>query len=296
MRYFLALFLVCPSLFFKAQIIDNRLGNAFKEEMFFNQEFLWQNKIKTITGLYSVKRTGRPIEQKRDVVVYRFNSVGLLDQIDKVESILHFVDSSSILFKRNDLGEVELRSENGTKGYSTTHFNYDSEGRLIRLDFGKAENVSDLKGKLEPGQTFIVNSETFQWGPLKDGVLRKSNFNNYGLHYSNTTMTRNELGYVLSEVEELIMSNRTTTRNYTYNEKGWIAKIETSDNQNSPKRSEVYSYDELGNLVKVEYFEGIVLLREVEVLYTETMLIEAFLDHDIKSHDIIITKFKYEFH
>jgi hypothetical protein len=296
LKYCLFLFFICLNLFSGAQIIDNRLGNAFKEEMFFNQEFLWQNKIKTITGLYSVKRTGRPIEQKRDIVVYRFNSVGLLDQIDKVETILQFVDSSSILFKRNDLGEVELRSENGTKGYSTTHFNYDGEGRLIRMDFGKAENISEQKGKLEPGQTFIVNSESFEWGPTAEGILRKSNFNNYGLHYSNTTVKKNELGYILSEVEELIMSNRTTTRNYSYNEKGWIAKIETSDNLNTPRRSELYSYDDLGNLVKVEYLEGEVLLREVEVLYTETMLIEAFLDHDIKSHDIIITKFKYEFH
>jgi hypothetical protein len=296
LKYCLALFFFCSIFFSDAQIIDNRLGNAFKQEMFFNQEFLWQNKIKTITGLYSVKRTGRPIEQKRDIVVYRFNSVGLLDQIDKVETILHFVDSSSILFKRNDLGEVELRSENGTKGYSTTHFNYDGEGRLIRTDFGKAENVSEQRGKLEPGQTFIVNSESYEWQPKADGILRKSNFNNYGLHYSNTTVTKNELGYVLSEIEELIMSGRTTTRNYTYNEKGWISKIETTDNLNSTKRSEAYSYDELGNLIKVEYIEGDTVLREVEVLYTETMLIEAFLDHDIKSHDIIITKFKYEFH
>ena len=44
-----------------AQIIDNRLGNVFKEEMYFNQEFLWQNKIKTITGVTSIKRPNRGI-------------------------------------------------------------------------------------------------------------------------------------------------------------------------------------------------------------------------------------------
>jgi hypothetical protein len=36
-------------------------------------------------------------------------------------------------------------------------------------------------------------------------------------------------------------------------------------------------------------------MREIEILYTRTMLVEAFLDHDLQSHDIIITKFSYEF-
>ena len=41
----------------ESQIIDNRLGNALKEEMFFNQQFLWSNKVKTMTGTTSIKRT-----------------------------------------------------------------------------------------------------------------------------------------------------------------------------------------------------------------------------------------------
>jgi hypothetical protein len=46
----------------------------------------------------------------------------------------------------------------------------------------------------------------------------------------------------------------------------------------------------------MEKFKGGVMQIEIEVLYTETMLIEALLHHDIQSHDIVITKFAYEFH
>ncbi|MDZ4824409.1 MAG: hypothetical protein SH856_13200 [Flavobacteriales bacterium] len=284
-----------------SQIIDNRLGNAFEDEMFFNQEFLWQNKIKTITGTVSIKRTGRPIDQRPDISVFRINEVGLLNQIDKVTSVLHLMDSSSILFRRNDLGEVELRSEKGTKGYSTTQFNYDDEGHLVRIDYGKAENISAEKSKLEPGQSIIINSETFVWNEAGEGTLRRSNFNNYGLHYSNTTTTINELQYVTREVEELLMSGRTTTHTYTYNERGWISKIEATDNlhpitNGSPHSSKTFYYDDIGNLLKVEYREGEKVLREVEVLYTGTMLIEAFLDLDAGTNDITITKFTYEFY
>lgn len=272
------------------------MGNVFKDEMFFSQEFLWLNHIKTITGVTSIKRPNRPIDQRPDVVVYKFNEVGLLSELDKVSSVQSLVDSLRIEYKRNDLGEVELKEENGTKGYFITNFNYDPHGKLIRMDYGKAENISTEKGKLLPGLMSTINSESFTWSEPVNGMTRKSVFNNYGLHYSNWTITKNELGYYVSEVEELIMSGRTTTRKYSYNERGWIESIETSDNMTSGAKRTTFVYDNTGNLLKVEYFEDKKMFREIEVLYTPSMLIEAFLDHDIRSHDIIITKFSYEFY
>jgi hypothetical protein len=278
------------------QIIDNRLGKAFKDEMFFSQQFLWLNKVKSITGVKSIKRPNRPIEQRPDVIVYRFNQVGLLAALDQVTSVLNLVDSLTIEYKRNDLGEVELKKENGTRGYFTTQFNYDEHGRLIRMDYGKAENISESRGVLIPGQIININSEAFVWNDGPNGVVRKSNFNNYGLNYSNWVITKNALGYVESEVEELIMSGKTTTHKYVYNEHGWIERIETINNLNTNGKVQTFVYDSLGNLLKVEYFEGKNMVREVEILYTSTMLIEAFLDHDLQSHNIEITKFSYEFY
>jgi hypothetical protein len=278
-----------------AQIIDNRNGNAFKDEMFFSQQFLWLNKIKTITGVTSIKRPNRPIEQRPDVVVYRFNEVGLLQQLDKVTSVMNLVDSLTIQYRRNDLGDVSLKEESGSRGYFTTEFNYDEHGKLIRMDYGTAENISSEKAKLLPGRVISINSESFVWNDQQNGVMRKSVYNNYGLHYSNWTITKNASGFIESEVEELIMSGRTTTRTYTYNEHGWISAIQTKDNMSNVVKSQVFYYDGLGNLLKANYFEDKNLIREVEVLYTSTMLVEAFLDHDLQSNDILITKFSYDF-
>jgi hypothetical protein len=279
-----------------AQMIDNRLGNAFKQEMYFSQQFIWMNKVKSVTGIVSVKRPNRPIDTKPDMVVYRFNQVGLLERIDKVSSIADLVDSLTIIYKRNDLGEVELKSESGTKGFFMTKFNYDSNGRIVRLDYSKATNVSLEKNKLEPGEVVTINSETYTWHDAGNGSWRRSNFNNYGLQYSNMTIKRNELGYITEEVEELIMSGRTTTRNYSYNEHGWVSSIEITNNLNPVKKKERFLYDALGNLLKLEYLEDDAMVREIEVLYTPTMLVEAILDHDLKSHDIVITKMRYEYY
>lgn len=286
---------LCPTFSF-GQMIDNRMGNAFKQEMYFNQEFIWMNKIKSVTGIVSVKRPNRPIEEKPDMVVYRFNEVGLLDKIDKLTSVAGLVDSLTIEYKRNDLGEVELKNENSSKGYFTTKFNYDGQGRVVRLDYRKTENISTQKGKLEPGQSTILNSETFSWHDAGKGITTKTSFNNYGLQYATWTITRDTLGYVKKETEELVMSSRTTTREYSYDERGWIGSIEIKNNMSQTPKKERFIYDKVGNLLKLEYWEEGKMTREIEVLYTPAMLIEAFLDHDIQSHDITITKIRYEYY
>jgi hypothetical protein len=278
-----------------AQIIDNRSGNAFREEIFFSQQFLWLNKIRSITGITSIKRPNRAIEQRPDMVVYRFNEVGLMQQMDKVSSVFNLVDSLSIRYRRNDIGEVYQKEETGSRGYFTTNYNYDEQGKLIRVDYGTAENISTNTTKLVPGQMITINSESFAWRDQQNGVTSKSAYNNYGLHYSNWTITKNQAGFIETETEELIMSGKTTTRTYTYNEQGWVSAIQTKDNMAAAVKSQTFIYDNLGNLLKVNYFEDKRMMREIEILYTRTMLVEAFLDHDLQSHDIIITKFSYEF-
>lgn len=279
-----------------AQIIDNRLGNAFSEEMYFNQEFLWQNKIKTIQGIVSVKRPGRTIQPLPDQIVFHFNEVGLLKAFDKVTSVLHLVDSLRVEYKRNDLGEVELRRETGTRGILTQSVHYDDQGRIKRIDFGKSENQSADPAKLEPGKMIVVNSESYEYYPAGTRDVRRRAFNNYGLFYSERTVMRDSLGYITREVEELVMSGRTITRTYRYNDKGWIDEIIQTDNQGSAEKTDIFYYDPLGNLQKVEYYQIRELTREIEVLYLENMLVEALIDHDVQSGDIRITKFAYEYH
>jgi hypothetical protein len=279
-----------------AQLIDNRIGNAFNEEMFFSQQFLWMNKIKSITGVVSVKRPGKPIEQRPDISVYRFNEVGLMTRMDKVTSVKNLIDSLTIKFRRNDLGSIEFREETGTRGYYSTGFVYDEQGRLIRMEYGTAENVATQKNKLEPGRTVTINAESVIWNEQENGVVRKSVYNNYGLHYSNWTIRKNPKGFVESEVEELIMSGRTKTKTYFYNEHGWISKIESSDNMSADKKAQTFIYDNMGNVQKVEFFDGRSLTREIEVLYSPTLLVEAFLDHNLTTGDILITKFSFEYY
>lgn len=279
-----------------AQIIDNREGKAFQQEMFFSQEFLWQNKISTITGVCQMKRTGKAIENRPDITVYHFNETGQLAKIDAVTSVLSLVDSTHIVFDRNELGLVQNRNELGRNGYTTTAFFYDHKGRVERIDNSVSENKSIEKLKLVPGLTVTVNSESFKYSEPSSLILRKESFNNYGLPYSVDLVYRDSAGFVTREEKELTLSGKSYSKTYTYNDKGWIAQISTIESSSNKEiKRETFQYDRIGNLVKVSYYANSILQREIEILYTPTSFVEATLDQDMGSKDILITKYSYDF-
>ena len=282
--------------FANSQIIDNREGKAFQQEMFFSQEFLWQNKISNITGICQMKRTGKAIENRPDITVYHFNETGQLAKIDAVTSVLSLVDSTQIVFDRNELGLIQNRNELGRNGYATTAFFYDNKGRVERIDNSVSENKSIEKLKLVPGLSVTVNSESFKYSEPSALILRKESFNNYGLPYSIDLVYRDSAGFVTREEKELTLSGKSFIKQYTYNDKGWIAELSTIESStNNEIKRETFQYDRIGNLTKVSYFTNSILQREIEILYTPTSFIEATLDQDMGSKDILITKYSYEF-
>lgn len=282
--------------FANSQIIDNREGKAFQQEMFFSQEFLWQNKISNITGVCQMKRTGKAIENRPDITVYHFNETGQLAKIDAVTSVLSLVDSTQIVFDRNELGLIQNRNELGRNGYATTAFFYDHKGRVERIDNSVSENKSNEKLKLVPGLSVTVNSESFKYSEPSALILRKESFNNYGLPYSIDLVYRDSAGFVTREEKELTLSGKSFVKQYTYDDKGWIAQLSTIESStNKEIKRETFQYDRIGNLTKVSYFTNSILQREIEILYTPTSFIEATLDQDMGSKDILITKYSYEF-
>ncbi|MBL7941918.1 MAG: hypothetical protein JNM00_04090, partial [Flavobacteriales bacterium] len=114
-------------------------------------------------------------------------------------------------------------------------------------------------------------------------------------HYATSSITVSPEGYRQKEETELVLSGKITTHSYVYNEHGWIASIETSDNQGTNRYLRQFEYDEFGNLLKIRFLTNTHLDREIEILYTDTMLIEAVLDMDMSTQDIVIYKYAYEF-
>jgi hypothetical protein len=277
-----------------AQIIDNRRGGAFRDEIFFNQLFLAKNKISKISVSSSVKSLNKPIQNLPDMTVFYFDEHGQLKQMDKITSIVQWVDTLSILYQRTSPGVVKEIQNSSTRGYTTTKYTYDDKGRAVYVEYGSAENIATEPGKIQPGREFILNAESYQWVDEHEGLERCKLLNNYGLHYATKSVTRGADGYILKEEEELVMSGTRTSNIYQYNDHGWIASI-THTGKEGREEKTIYSYDDFGNVWKAEFFSGGDVVREVQILYTSTKLIEAILDQDKQSQQIKITKYTYQY-
>lgn len=296
-RFFITYIVLVISFTAQGQLIDNMKGAAFNTEMFFNETFLKINRIESITVSYAMKRTGRPIENKPDIKIYSFNEQGQLIKIDAVTSVLSRIDSTHIAIDRNELGLVSQRTEASKRGFTSVFFEYDSKGNVIKTENKTSENESDEKLKLVPGFQYAINTETYQYAEPDANTLQKQSFNNYGLPFATTRIIRDPSGYILREENEQTIGGKSNHILYSYNDHGWISEKKTVNPQKPelPIRQEYFEYDKLGNLTGFKVHSNGKLVRDLEIIYTPTFFIDAVLDQDMSTKDILISRYSFQF-
>jgi len=294
LHLFLALFISHLSI---GQLIDNMKGAAFNSEMYFNETFLKLNRIENITVSFAMKRTGRPIENKPDLKIFSFNENGQLIKIDAITSILSKIDSSHIAIDRNELGLISQRTEASKRGFTSTLFEYDSKGNVIKTENKTSENESDDKLKLISGLQYSINSETYQYSEPDGMTLQKQCFNNYGLPFATNRVISEPSGYIVREENEQTIGGKSIHILYSYNEHGWISEKKSINPQKpeTPIRQELFLYDKYGNLTGFKVYSNGKLIRDLEVIYTPTFFIDAVLDQDMSTKDILISRYTYQF-
>lgn len=64
-------------------MIYNLEGNAFTDLPYFDVNFIRINKIKSVSGNYSIKKDGDMIRNTKDIFEYKFDSLGYLIRLLK---------------------------------------------------------------------------------------------------------------------------------------------------------------------------------------------------------------------
>ena len=274
----------------KAQMINNREGKAFESPITFNRSFIWENKIHTITEKKVIKMTGRPIVDLNDVTQYTFGPTGLLEKVETKKLVAMDPDSSSILYKRNDIGQLFLVESKKGNEINIQENIFDQTGKIKR---------TDIKQRIEEGKDkfrdILIESTTYEYSFPKEFTVRRENINNYGLAFSAITTEKNEQGFLLSEEEEWYISKKINKKIYLYNEKGWVEKITTHVFNESNEEQLVYQYDEIGNVLTAKKIVNGKAVEEYEVLYQNGALVKAILIQDLESEAITIHKYEYTF-
>jgi hypothetical protein len=269
-------------------MLDNREGNAFTDRPFFNQEFIRDNRIHKLNGVFTYKKPGEVMRQTEYKYVYEFDSVGRLTSSFETRKDDGTQDTTWNKYFYSDKGDMIEHKKGDGNGFTSTTFEFDEEGRIIRKS-----NVREYLDSLGEMQRTVLNSESMSYQKY-DQQLKRTVYNSYGLPYMEEIYRYNELGYLIEREERLIMTSTVTTYIYEYTNNGYIASIAGYRyGEEIPVEETKFVYDDHGNLLDKHIYRSGQYITEFEMLYNEkSKLLTYVLTRDVATNFIMILGFK----
>jgi hypothetical protein len=273
-------------------MLDNREGNAFTDRPFFNQEFIRDNHIHRLNGVFTYKKPGEVMRQTEYKYVYEFDSLGRLVSSFETRKDDGTQDTTWNKYFYSEKGEMTEHKKGDGKGFTSTTFEFDQEGRIIRKS-----NVREYLDSLGQMQRTVLNSESMSYQQYEN-QYKRTVYNSYGLPYMEEICRYNELGYLIEREERLIMTSTVTTYKYDYTNNGYIASIAGYRyGEEIPVEETKFVYDDHGNLLDKHIYRSGQYITEFEMLYNDkSKLLTYVLTRDVSTNFIMILGFKdYEF-
>ena len=252
----------------------------------FNDTYIKNNRIKSVTGHSSYKRSLRPIVDKGTYNRYTFDNEGELIQLTETFKVSQQTrDSSTTMYNYVGVWIEEKITVNAQGEHAYTYdFNENH----------KPEKLSYTRGGKGETKT-LVFEEFYTYEKPNDTTDVKWFLNRYGKPYQKESYIYNQHKYLLSVEKKLVFGGKITLTEYSYDKLGRLTEL--IENKNKTKIKTVYKYDKYSNLVETNFYENNTLAKHEEFIYdSKTALIKAHLSKEIKSGTITITKFTVDFY
>ena len=279
----------------RSQLIDNRTGSAFEDEMFFDEEFVENNNIKSVRGESWIKRNGETMKKLPGGEEYVFGEEGKLKKLYKVRKMFGSLDTLHILWDYNSQGKVVEKVESDKRGFYAERNEFGRDGHLQSKRFYRYSTNSSTRARFEPKEEYLINKEQCEHKEINDTVAVRVTLNNHGLQYKKVRTTWNSKGYLLSETLEYTVSGQKIKSVYSYNNSGWISSIKEEHFPGGNTSEKKFVYDEMGNLLFIDHFENGKKKYRTELLYDERMLLHSTIHRELESNIMNITKYFFAF-
>lgn len=276
-----------------AQVLDNRMGKAFTDKPFFNEDFVKQNRLKRLNGTYTYKNQDGPMRETKFKHIFEFDREGRLVLTYETRTDDGTKDTSWNIYEYDEYGFLDLHRKTDEDGFTTVRYTNDSIGRVI-----KEEYVREVDSNGRIVQTLAFNEERFIYAEFENQT-KCTRYNNYDLPYLDEFFNYNDLGYLVSREERIKMTSSVYTYTHEYNNKGKLAAIKKTSNRKSGILEEVtFKYDELGNLLEKRIYRNGEFTTDIQIIYnSKTKLLSAILTKQVSTGFITIVRFKdYEFY
>ncbi len=278
-----------------AQVLDNSNGEAFTDHPFFNEEFIRENHLKRLKGYYVYKKQGDIMRDTKYEYVYNFDEDGHLVSTYETRPDDGSLDTSWNIYEYTNKGLLGVHRKTEQEGFTSTHYTYDSLGRVVAEEFTR--DYTDSTG-FGIARSLGFNKERMTYADY-DKQTKRTRYNSDDLPYLDEYWNYNDLGYLVERIERIKMTSTIYTYTYEYNEKGKLSAIRKSSNQQEGYLEEMlFRYDELGNLIEKHLYRNGVFTTDIQIIYnSKSKLLATVITRQVSTGFMIILRFKdYEFY
>ena len=205
-------------------------------------------------------------------------------------------DTISYRFFYNESNKIKLKRFNEKEFYESTYYDYDKDGNLIRELRCRETNVSGDPSVFQCGLQTILSEEKFEYEKTGSLQIKKKCLNDEGRIFKEAIINFSESKKILSVNENFTATWISQQTLFKYNEKDQlIEKKYSSDTNGSMSTTDIFEYDEKGNILTEFQYKNGVLTNELSYLFDEnTQLVKSFLNRDHIQKSIRITKVFYK--
>lgn len=278
-----------------AQILDNEHGQVFTEDPYFNEEYIFKNKIKVIYGQLMVKAEGDKMRFRNQKKQFHFNANGYLTKVLTIKGS----DTSGIYYQYNEKGNLIRFTRSDRGGFASYYYSYNNDGQISKKGYYREQNRRSSYLHFEPINGHLVSSETFEYS--EDTLAHRAFikvYNTQGKPFKRITKEYDELGYLKEEREQYYIGNAYKKTIYSYNENGYLDSIVNESFTTSKKRLiSVFEYDEQHNLSKkISIKEGQQYKIEEAVYDWENYTLKGIIDNNVKLKFMQIYRLTYGYY
>ncbi|MBN4062465.1 hypothetical protein JYU20_04630, partial [Bacteroidales bacterium AH-315-I05] len=125
---------------------DEIKHHLYSSDAYFNKKFADINKLKTVTGKFSIKKELQPIKETGRSYIYDFDERGqMVKQLETFYKKGHVLDTSITYFYYDEKGNISLKRTNDPQGFFSYTYEYDSNDRMLYYSYNRDENANKNK-------------------------------------------------------------------------------------------------------------------------------------------------------
>ena len=297
MKFFVFYFSLLVSSFYSAQMLKNEIGNFLSETPFFNEKFIKSVRLKSLNGTVSTKKELGAIKSSGKKNTYLFDKNGFLKCQYKTIIKSQKRDTNFLFYEYNIEGDLLVKRFSDSYGFYSYSYNYNEEGLKANQVYAREKNASKSKINFSLLEQYIIFEESYNY-TNKDTSVTKTVMNSNGRPYQKEISYYNQLGYLTMVKTRLLINNKSSREEYSYNDKGLLKKIEYfKEGSEKPFKAIKYDYDQFANVTFIDEYKNQQRVIHKELLYNHsTFVLKTILSQDLVTNLITITKFKPEFY